>query len=121
VRPQARLYQHSQLVQGHTQRGRPLGSTAAMNGAGASVGVDHYTPRGRVSADLSRVLRLSSLREGAASADSVDVQYALATTATLFRGPMDLLGGATLVYELNRNFRGDAFGVRLQAGARVAW
>ncbi|GLC27461.1 hypothetical protein rosag_39740 [Roseisolibacter agri] len=121
VRPQARLYQHSQLVQGHTQRGRPLGSTAAMGGAGASVGVDHYTPRGRVSADLSRVLRLSSLREGAASPDSVDVQYALTSTATLFRGPVDLLGGATLVYELNRNYRRDAVGLRLQAGARVAW
>ena len=121
LRPQARLYQHSQLVQGHTQRGRLLGSAAGMGGAGASLGVDHYTPRGRLTADLSRVLRLSSLREGAASPDSVDVQYALATTATLFRGPLDLVGGATVVYELNRDFRRDALGLRLQAGARVGW
>lgn len=121
VRPQSRLFQHNQLLQGHTQRGVPLGSAAILGGGGAVVGLDRYTPRGRVSLIAGRTGRLGPLREGATSSDSIDVQHALTLRTTLFRGPLDLVGGATAIYEMNRDYRSDAFGVRLETGARLAF
>ncbi len=121
VRPQSRLYQHNQLLQGHTQRGVPLGSAAILGGGGTMLGIERYTPRGRVSLVAGRTGRLGPLREGATNADSLDVQHALTLQTTLFRGPLDLFGGTTAIYELNRDYRRDAFGLRLETGARVAF
>jgi hypothetical protein len=121
VRRQARIYQHSQLLQGHTQRGVPLGAPAILGGGGGVIGVDRYAPRGRLSVMAGRTGRLGPLREGATTSDSIDVQHALTVRATLFRGPLDLIGGATAIYEMNRDYRRDAVGLRLETGARVAW
>jgi hypothetical protein len=121
VRPQSRLFQHNQLLQGHTQRGVPLGSAAILGGGGAMLGIDRYTPRGRVSLIAGRTGRLGPLREGATTADSLDVQHALTLQTTRFRGALDVFGGATALYEMNRDYRRDAFGVRLETGARVAF
>ena len=121
VRPQSRLYQHAQILQGHTQRGVPLGAGAILGGGGTVLGVDRYEPRGRLSLVASRLPRLTPLGEGAPSADSLDVQHTLGARATLFRGPLDLIAGATAIYEMNRDFRRDTFGIRLETGARVAW
>jgi hypothetical protein len=121
VRPQSRLYQHAQILQGHTQRGVPLGSGAILGGGGTVIGVDRYERRGRLSLVAGRLPRLTPLGEGAPSADSLDVQHVLGARATLFRGPLDLIGGATAAYEMNRDFRRDAVSIRLETGARVAW
>jgi hypothetical protein len=126
VRPQARFYQHGQYVQGHTSRGEVLGSIDVMGGGGVSVGADLYDARGRSSLDLHRILRLTPLTEGAPDADHVDVQHAMVLSRSVFVRGMDVTGGLTGVWEMNRNFVRDAFnlgatlGIRLGEGTRPA-
>ena len=121
VRPQARLYQHAVLTQGHTHRGQLLAAAAALGGAGATVTLDEYTPSGRSSVSWERAVRLGPLREGADGPGAIDVTHALRIARTHFRGGVDLSAGGTLVWELNRDFRRDAFNFRLELGARFPW
>ena len=117
VRPQARLYQHGQLVQGHTSRGEVLGSVAVLGGGGAVLGWDRYTPAGKTTVELHRILHVVPLGEGS-PVNHTDVQYVARMDHTAFRRGVDLMYGGGVVYELNRNFQRDAVNVLLSVGAR---
>jgi hypothetical protein len=121
LRPQARLYQHGYFTQGHTNRGQVLGSNAVLGGGGLSLRLDDYTPSGRDALAIERIVRLVPFGEGAPSVDQVDVMHSLRVARTRFRGPIDLTGGATVTWEQQRDFRSDAFNLRLEASARVGW
>ncbi|MGZ8376254.1 MAG: capsule assembly Wzi family protein [Gemmatirosa sp.] len=118
VRPQSLFYVHSALLQGHTNRGQVLGSAAVRGGGGAVVGFDTYDPRGRTRLELHRIARLAPVAEGASTPEELDVQYAASYERLRFRVGMDLSLGATAIWEINRDFRGDAFNLNLTLGAR---
>ncbi|MGZ8412200.1 MAG: hypothetical protein ACXW05_05670, partial [Gemmatirosa sp.] len=118
VRPQSLFYVHSALLQGHTNRGQVLGSAAVRGGGGAVVGFDTYDPRGRTRLELHRIARLAPVAEGASTPEELDVQYAASYERLRFRAGMDLSLGATAIWEINRDFRGDAFNLNLTLGAR---
>ena len=119
VRSQSPFYIHAQLVQGHTQRGQFLGSPAAFGGAGSVIGVDRYHAGGRWSVEWTRSVQGQPLGEGAPPGQW-DVAHAVAASAVRFRGRVELRAGIAGVYEIDRHFEGDAFGVRLDLGARAA-
>ena len=119
LRPQARFYQHGTFVQGHTHRGEVLGSVAVLGGSGLSLGVDRYDASGRRSASFHRIVRLAPLGEGSPTPDQLDVQHALGVERTWFRRGVDLVAGATVVWEMNRDFRGDAVNLNVTAGVRL--
>ena len=47
--------------------------------------------------------------------------HTLGVERVLFRGCYDIWWTATAVYELNRDFQGDAFNLNLSVGARVGF
>ena len=58
-------------------------------------------------------------KSGQANLDARDVQHAVSVEGLFFRGRYDFNVGLTGVYELNRNFRGDAFNLNAQIGIRA--
>jgi hypothetical protein len=98
-------YIHSEVVQGHTQRGLLLGSAEAYGGEGWRASIDSYTPDGRHTLGIERALRLDWLRRSALSAADThpDVTYSLRGEVLRFAGSRDY--GATLLatMDLNRN------------------
>jgi hypothetical protein len=120
VRPQAPFYTHTGFTQGHTNRGEVLGSVAALgSGSGLNLGADFYSARGRTSVDFNRLPRLVAPDEGAANLGRVDVQHALTLERTVFVRGLDLVGGVTGVWELNRNYGRDAFDLGATLGVRL--
>jgi len=118
----APFYTHSGVPQGHTQLGQVLGSEAGVGGAGTVVAVESYSAKGRWTWSWTRMLRQQRgdpSGAGPPDARGVDVQHALAVERLVFRGRYDLLARTTAVYELNRNFGGDAFNLNLIVGTRV--
>jgi capsule assembly protein Wzi len=118
----APFYTHSRVAQGHTQLGQVLGSDAGLGGAGGVVAVESYSPRGRWTWSWTRILRQQRgdpSGAGPPDANGVDVQHALAVERLVFRGRYNLLARATAIYELNRDFRGDAFNLNVVVGVRV--
>ena len=118
VRPQVRFYEHNPFRQGHTSRGEVLGSVAVMGGSGFVLGADRYTPDGVTTFELHRIGRNGPAQEGYASTSQLDMQYVLRGERTQFRAGSDLVLGAGLVLEPNRNFGKTDFGVTLSAGYR---
>lgn len=116
-------YTHAILRQGHTSRGQLLGADVAVGtGAGFSVRWDRYVPTGRTSIALHRIVRMERgtfFSSGSIDRRATDVQYALHGERHRRLGPSDLTLGATLIRELNRNFGDDAWGVSLNAKARL--
>jgi hypothetical protein len=102
-------YTHTQVRQGHTERGQVLGAGfAAINGTGGMIAYERYAAN-----DEKLLLSLSRMvvRERAATATvpgSLDVQYALAAERTRRLGKVGITYGLTGVYEMNRYFAADA-------------
>ena len=116
------FYTHGVVAQGHTQLGQVLGSAAGVGGGGTVVAVESYSPRGRWTWSWTRMLRQQRGNfpsSGPGDPGGVDVQHAFAVERLQFRGRYDLLARATAVYELNRDFGGDAFDVNLIVGVRL--
>lgn len=100
--------------QGHTQRGQVLGADVGVgSSAGAVVGVDLVSAGGRTSFEWRRVLRAEGLTRPAD--DALDVVHTLGVERLMFRGSSELLLGADLSYNLNRNFAGDRANVSVRA------
>jgi len=121
-RSQGPFYIHSPLGQGHTYRGQILGSAWGYGGAAAIVAVDWYDARGRWTVSWSRLLRADTGDTVATlpqSPRSLDVLHTLGAERLFFRGRYDILTSVTAVYELNRDFRRDAFNLNLIVGARA--
>lgn len=119
VRPQSRPYEHVPIRQGHTELGQVLGSEAGQGGEAQTLGYDVYRPDGRWTFELARrvVQSVPSVAEGA-PVDRWDVRYLGRVERLRFGRSADLFLGAGPVVELNRNFGGDVYGVRLDAGWR---
>jgi hypothetical protein len=120
----APFYTHGSTVrQGHTQLGQLLGSEAGVGGAGTVLAVESYSPHGRWTWSWTRMLRQQrGDPSGAGPPDGrgLDVQHALAVERLVFRGRYDLLARVAVVYELNRNFGGDAFNLNAALGVRAS-
>jgi hypothetical protein len=123
VRSQGTFYTHVGGV-GHTNMGQILGSDAGFGGAGSVVALDRYSSNGRFSVTWERVLRQAreTFRDPALEydPDAMDVQHAIRVERLIFRRGFDLVPAITGVYEMNRNFGGDAFnlGAEFQVRAR---
>jgi hypothetical protein len=118
----APFYTHSRVTQGHTQLGQVLGSEAGVGGAGGVVAVESYSRRGRWTWSWTRLERQQRGDPSGASVPDprgIDVQHALAVERLQFRGRYDLLARVAAVYELNRDFRRDAFDLNLIIGVRA--
>ena len=118
------FYVHSGHVrQGHTERGRLLGSYAGFGGAGGIAAFETYSPRGRWTLSWTRILQR---QRGAFFPDSIvdprglDVVHALTWSGLFFRGRYDITTSASLVYDFNRDFRADYFNLNATFGFRVA-
>ena len=122
-RLQTPFYLHGVLRQGHTYRGQVLGSEWGYGGAAAKVAIDWYHPGGRWTVAWSRLLRGDTGDTVATMPQNprgLDVMHTLGVEGVFFRGRYDLWAGATAVYELNRDFRRDAFNLNLIMGARAS-
>jgi hypothetical protein len=128
-RTQGLNYIGGYLRQGHTQRGQSLGADVGVgSAAGATVGVDWYSARGRWSATWSRTLRQDALPRfgpfavaGQATrefARALDVLHTLGAEGVVFRGPLDVTAGVTAALNLNREFRRDVFNLGAVVAAR---
>lgn len=96
-------YIHSEVVQGHTQRGLVLGSETTYGGAGWRIGLDDYTEGGRRTIAIERALRGDFLAGQSLTDVHPDVLYGVRFELMRFAGTRDY--GITLVpaYDLNRN------------------
>jgi hypothetical protein len=110
------IYLHYQRRQGHTHRGQLLGAGfGAGSGAGASVQVERYTRDGLETVRWSRLVRYENppvtgtVATDRCSKTCLDVQHVLRVTRVRTYKGIDVTYGLNAVYELNRDFRGDAF------------
>jgi hypothetical protein len=116
-------YIHSVLRQGHTHRGQLLGADVGVDAAaGSTIRWDGYSPAGRASVALHRVVRQQRGTfhlTGVSDPDASDVQYALeGERLRRFRG-IELTARIALIHEFNRDFGADATSASLGLGARI--
>lgn len=129
-----RFYLHGNRAQGHTQLGQILGSEFGVGGLATTVALERYHTRGRWRVSWMRALRQDfesltpvdpsdpyqrAFRVAALNPEGYDLVHALSAEAVFFRGPLELAGGLSGVYEFNRYFQGDA--ANLNAWVRVSW
>jgi hypothetical protein len=118
-RGQAPWYVHTLLTQGHTQLGQTLGAAGAFGGGGATIGVDEYTAAGRWTVEWNRTM-LGEARnaDGLPVARAADVMHSLGVERqyNLPTGSVGLRGN--VIWDLNRDFSGDAVGLNLVATFR---
>ena len=104
------IYLHSSgSNQGHTQRGQLLGAGVGVSSAaGAFVAFDALDAGGRWTVEWSRIVRQDELGPDTASPPRVmDVVHSLAAERLLFRGGLELVGGAAVNYDFNHDFVSD--------------
>lgn len=116
-----RFYVHPRTRQGHTHRGQILGAAAGYGGQAATLAADWYHPRGRWTVTLARELRRdrADYPPERFGGGGPDVQNALGVEMLRFGGRFDLSLGLRGVYEMNRDFDGDAFNLNATAGFRA--
>ncbi len=114
-------YLHFQVLQGHTQRGLPLGSPEAYGGAGWRAALDDYTERGRVTVALERALRFDWLPGQPTTATRVrpNVLYGVRLEMLRFVGRRDYTVTLVPAIDLNRNLLPGVERFNLHAAARV--
>ena len=116
VRAQSPAYMHSPILQGHTQRGQVLGAPSGFGGGGASLGLELYSPSGRISLAWRRAMH----EPPPVPAMPHDVTHSLTLGANLFRRTFDLAPELALVYEANRK-GGGAINGRVALSGRRHW
>lgn len=117
VRNEAPPYIHTPVRQGHTQLGQLLGAPDGYGGGGTTVALDWFTRTGRRTITWRRMLR----EPGDSTTTPRDVMHAVTADWLLFRPRVDLMPEATIVYNLNRNQRGDAINLRVALTGVVHW
>jgi hypothetical protein len=115
-------YPHSEVRQGHTQRGLLLGSPEAYGGAGMRLGVDDYTARGRITIGVEQALRGDWLPVALPAGEVVhpDVIYAVRGEVLRFVGGRDYTVVLLPAIDLNRNLQDGANRLNLNVSLRVA-
>jgi hypothetical protein len=120
LRIQPRLYVHTSVFQGHTNRGVVLGSpAAALGGVGSTIGLDTYRPNGRWTFELAREARQGTSDPFGVPTSRSDAAYSVRAERLFLQRGWDFTAGLTAVWELNRHFNRDAFNTRLDLGARL--
>jgi hypothetical protein len=117
VRVQTPAYEHSPIVQGHTQLGQILGAPSGYGGGGATVAIDVYSCDRRVSFVWRRAMREPPV----AGSGIHDVTHALSVDGVFFRSAVDLAPEATIVVNPARNGGSRVFDARLGLVARAHW
>lgn len=122
VRSQAMFFQHGRIPQGHTHRGRTLGTPAIYGGGGSYFGIDVYDDWGRLGGRWRRELRNDGFTPSGGLEDpsaAHDVTHALTFDAVWFRGRLEWSGEVAGALNLNRHFQDDVFNLRLAIGAKA--
>lgn len=121
IRNQEMFFGHSRVRQGHTHRGRILGTPAIYGGGGSYLGVDAYEEWGRLGGRWRRELRNDGFTPGglADPSSAHDVTHALSLDGVWFRGRFEWSGEITGALNLNRHFQDDVFNLRLALGAKA--
>jgi hypothetical protein len=117
-RYQGGKYLHDGTRQGHTLRGQLLGSGfSSDNGAGTTVAWERFSLEGE--RDLLSLTRMVVRESKPNMAPVLDVQFVLTGERTRRHADHRVTYGLSAVYELNRNFGGDAGNVL--ATMRLVW
>jgi hypothetical protein len=111
-------YVHGITRQGHTHRGQVLGSAGAFGGGAAVLAAERYEPTGRWTIRWSRLMRGELRPNGLPDPDRADVMHALGVERVLFLSRIDLTAGLSGVWNLNRDFADDVFGLNMVVTAR---
>jgi hypothetical protein len=115
---QSPWYVHGGVRQGHTNRGQALGSAALYGGGASLIAVERYNDRGRRTLSWER-LQLGDSRQAFHAAPSLlhnDVAHQWSVDVLRLGRRADLEFGASVIYEINRQLRGDAFSLRTAIG-----
>ncbi len=117
------LYTHSDVVQGHTQRGELLGAPDLYGGAGLRVAYENFTPEGRRSVTFQRSLHgqaFSVVTATGVATRPADVLYSLRFEQLRFYGGRDYTVTVIPSYNLNRYTiaNNDQFNLYIAAGVR---
>lgn len=123
VRGQSAFYEHGTLGQGHTHRGQVLGAASGWGGGGSVVAVDRYSRSGRLRAEWFRGVqgtRWNYWRGADRGPRDTDVVHALSLEAVRLGGRVDVTGGTSAVFNLNRYHEADAFNLNARLGLRVS-
>jgi len=122
-RAEGGVYIHSVLLQGHTNRGQPLGSDAGFgSGGGSLVAWDRFDRSGATSIAWTRSLRAqngSFYITGTVDSRANDVLNGVTFARTRYFGRDELTAAATAVREYNRDFQGDAWNMNFVVGVRL--
>ena len=116
IRPQAPLYTHTPVTQGHTQLGQLLGAPGGYGGGAGMVAVEWLTARGRRTIAWRRLVRVPV--ELTAPRDVIN---AISIDWLVFRPRIDIAPEATLAYNQNRNSSSDALNFRAAMTGRFHW
>ena len=123
VRLEGLVYLHGILRQGHTNRGQLLGASAGVGTAAATtISWTRYSPRGRSSYLLRRIVRDERGDfEGTGVADlrPSDIILSVGLERMRFGRRIDVGGKAEVMQDFNRNFRSDVPNLNLQLTTRL--
>jgi hypothetical protein len=119
VRTELITYMHYATPQGHTLRGQILGAPDAYGGSAGSLALDAYGPRGRWTVRWDRAARNERAAGDTLNPPALHAQTSLGVERVLFLPAAELTAGARAVWDLNRNFGGDAFNANLTLGVRA--
>lgn len=116
VREAPPYYTHHLVTQGYTQRGQVIGAGVGPGGNSQFLGVDLFTPRGKLGAGLIRQVRDNDViyerynfgnridSAGVVAFQKHDVTLGLLLDAALYRGPWTIAGELALLKNYNRYY-----------------
>ena len=117
------VYVHSQLRQGHTNRGQLLGASAGVGAAAAStISWSRYSPRGRTSFLFRRIVRDQAnifAANGTVTPALSDVIVSTGVERMRFGRRVDFGATAEVMEDFNHNFSKNAPNLNLQVTARL--
>jgi hypothetical protein len=123
VRVQGLIYVHGILRQGHTNRGQLLGSSAGVGAAAAStISWTRYSPRGRTSFLLRRIVRDQAnvfAANGTVTPALSDVIVSTGVERMRFGRRVDFGATAEVMEDFNHNFSKNVPNLNLQVTARL--
>lgn len=121
-RAQAPWYIHTFLTQGHTLDGQALGSIGAFGGGGSTLAVDELTAEGRWTIEWNRILRGQPVdAAGMPVSGRTDVMQAFGVERVRQFTRNSLVLSARAIWDLNRDFAADKFGLNVSAGLRTTF
>jgi hypothetical protein len=124
VRPKGTYYVHAPVTQGYTHKGQILGAGIGPGGNSQYIGIDRYSPSGRIGLYVERQVHDNDAYYTWAEANNEtycchDVSVHLGGHAFRFVGDFDLGAGFVMTREYNRYFFGnDLWNLNLSLSAR---